>query len=124
MKQSGDLVQGPWRYEEIAGASHWIPLDAPDQLNGLLLDWLSPQVLRSLWACIPSLHAVCSSRRQNRKPPRTAPSAPRPVMTAALSQSGAEAGAGTKWKKTDVSKSQWLVWTIPPANSMRNDQAR
>jgi pimeloyl-ACP methyl ester carboxylesterase len=42
MKQSGDLVQGPWRYEEIEGASHWIPLDAPDQLNGLLLDWLSP----------------------------------------------------------------------------------
>ena len=42
MRQSGDLVQGPWRYEEIEGASHWIPLDAPDQLNGLLLDWLSP----------------------------------------------------------------------------------
>jgi pimeloyl-ACP methyl ester carboxylesterase len=39
-KKSGSLVQGPWRYEEIAGASHWIPLDAPDHLNGLLLDWL------------------------------------------------------------------------------------
>ena len=26
MRASGDLVQGPWRYEEIDGASHWIPL--------------------------------------------------------------------------------------------------
>jgi pimeloyl-ACP methyl ester carboxylesterase len=42
-QQSGSLVQGPWRYEEIAGASHWIPLDAPDRLNELLLEWLSPQ---------------------------------------------------------------------------------
>jgi pimeloyl-ACP methyl ester carboxylesterase len=42
-QQSGSLVQGPFRYEEIAGASHWIPLDAPGRLNELLLDWLSPQ---------------------------------------------------------------------------------
>ncbi len=40
MRASGDLVTGPWRYAEIAGASHWIPLDAPDELNALLLDWL------------------------------------------------------------------------------------
>jgi pimeloyl-ACP methyl ester carboxylesterase len=40
MRASGELVKGPWRYEEIAGASHWIPLDAPDQLNDLLLAWL------------------------------------------------------------------------------------
>lgn len=40
MRASGDLVKGPWRYEEIAGAGHWIPLDAPETLNGLLLDWL------------------------------------------------------------------------------------
>jgi len=40
MRASGDLVQGPWRYEEIEGASHWIPLDAPDRLNELLLGWL------------------------------------------------------------------------------------
>jgi pimeloyl-ACP methyl ester carboxylesterase len=33
-------VAGPWRYAEIAGASHWVPRDAPDQLNDLLLDWL------------------------------------------------------------------------------------
>jgi pimeloyl-ACP methyl ester carboxylesterase len=40
MRNSAALVQGPWRYEEIQGASHWVPLDAPDRLNELLLDWL------------------------------------------------------------------------------------
>ena len=40
MANSGSLVQGPWRYEEIPGASHWVPLDAPDRLNELLLSWL------------------------------------------------------------------------------------
>jgi len=40
MKSSAGLVQGPWRYEEIPDATHWIPLDAPDLLNDLLLDWL------------------------------------------------------------------------------------
>jgi pimeloyl-ACP methyl ester carboxylesterase len=39
MRASGSLVKGPWRYAEIAGASHWIPLDAPDELNALLIDW-------------------------------------------------------------------------------------
>ncbi len=39
MEESGAYVEGPWRYEQIAGASHWIPLDAPDRLNELLLDW-------------------------------------------------------------------------------------
>ena len=40
MKMSGRLVKGAWRYEQIEGASHWIPLDAPDRLNHLLLEWL------------------------------------------------------------------------------------
>jgi pimeloyl-ACP methyl ester carboxylesterase len=40
MRASGDLVKGPWRYVEITGASHWIPLDVPDELNRLLLEWL------------------------------------------------------------------------------------
>jgi pimeloyl-ACP methyl ester carboxylesterase len=34
------LVKGPWRYEEIPDASHWVPLDAPDRLNQLLMEWL------------------------------------------------------------------------------------
>jgi pimeloyl-ACP methyl ester carboxylesterase len=41
MKASAEFIQGPWRYEEIPGASHWMPLDAPDRLNDLLLDWLA-----------------------------------------------------------------------------------
>ena len=40
VKKSAAFVQGPWRYEEIPGASHWVPLDAPERLNELLLGWL------------------------------------------------------------------------------------
>ena len=40
MKKSAAFVAGRWRYEEIPGASHWVPLDAPERLNQLLLDWL------------------------------------------------------------------------------------
>jgi pimeloyl-ACP methyl ester carboxylesterase len=40
VKKSAAFVQGGWRYEEITGASHWVPLDAPERLNELLLDWL------------------------------------------------------------------------------------
>ena len=40
MKMSGRFVKGAWRYEQIEGAGHWIPLDAPDRLNQLLIEWL------------------------------------------------------------------------------------
>jgi pimeloyl-ACP methyl ester carboxylesterase len=40
VRKSAAFVQGRWRYEEIPGASHWVPLDAPERLNELLLDWL------------------------------------------------------------------------------------
>jgi pimeloyl-ACP methyl ester carboxylesterase len=40
MRASGELVNGPWRYAEVAGATHWIPLDAPEEFSALLLDWL------------------------------------------------------------------------------------
>ena len=40
MTRSRDRVTGPWRYERIEGASHWIPLDAPDRLNEVLLGFL------------------------------------------------------------------------------------
>jgi pimeloyl-ACP methyl ester carboxylesterase len=40
VRASAAFVDGPWRYEEIPGASHWIPLDAPARLNELLLGWL------------------------------------------------------------------------------------
>jgi pimeloyl-ACP methyl ester carboxylesterase len=41
MRASGELIQAPWRYAEISGATHWIPLDAPVELSGLILDWLA-----------------------------------------------------------------------------------
>ncbi|MFJ8488819.1 alpha/beta fold hydrolase [Streptomyces sp. NPDC094038] len=40
MALSGELVSGPWRHEVISDSSHWISIDAPDQLNAILLDWL------------------------------------------------------------------------------------
>jgi len=40
MQGSSKFVNGPWRYERIAGSSHWIRVDAPDRLNPLLLDFL------------------------------------------------------------------------------------
>lgn len=40
MRASEEFVDGEWRYEQIEGASHWIPLDAPDRVNELLLEWL------------------------------------------------------------------------------------
>jgi pimeloyl-ACP methyl ester carboxylesterase len=40
MTGSAALVAGPWRYERIEGAGHWLQLDAPDQINRLLLAFL------------------------------------------------------------------------------------
>jgi pimeloyl-ACP methyl ester carboxylesterase len=40
MIDSGKSVSGPWRYERLEGPGHWIPLEAPDRVNQLLLDFL------------------------------------------------------------------------------------
>lgn len=40
MVATEQFVGGPWRYERIDGVGHWIPLEAPDRLNALLLDFL------------------------------------------------------------------------------------
>jgi pimeloyl-ACP methyl ester carboxylesterase len=40
MTNSASKVTGSWRYERIEGVGHFIPLDAPEQLNKLLLDFL------------------------------------------------------------------------------------
>ena len=40
LASSGEHVDAEWRYERIDGASHWLQLDAPERLNGLLLDFL------------------------------------------------------------------------------------
>jgi pimeloyl-ACP methyl ester carboxylesterase len=42
MLRSADLVTGGWRYVRIEDASHWIPLDQPERLNQLLVEFLSP----------------------------------------------------------------------------------
>ncbi len=40
MIRSGEYVTGPWRYDRVEGASHWLQLDAPDRVNRLLLEHL------------------------------------------------------------------------------------
>jgi pimeloyl-ACP methyl ester carboxylesterase len=40
MTDSAENVAGPWRYERLEGAGHWLQLDAPAQVNALLLDFL------------------------------------------------------------------------------------
>ncbi|GAA3131936.1 alpha/beta fold hydrolase [Streptosporangium carneum] len=34
-------VSGPWRYERLEGAGHWLQLEAPDRVNDLLLGHLA-----------------------------------------------------------------------------------
>ena len=41
MKNSGEFVDGPWRYERIDGAGHWMQVDAADRVNELLLAFLA-----------------------------------------------------------------------------------
>ncbi len=41
MMRSAEQVAGPWRYERIEGPGHWMQLEAPDQVNRLLIDFLS-----------------------------------------------------------------------------------
>ncbi len=40
MTGSAAHVTGPWRYERIEGAGHWMQLDHPEEVNRLLLDFL------------------------------------------------------------------------------------
>ena len=40
MTDSAQNVTGPWRYERLDGPGHWMQLDAPHQVNELLLDFL------------------------------------------------------------------------------------
>jgi pimeloyl-ACP methyl ester carboxylesterase len=41
MIRSGEHVTGPWRYERIDRASHWMQLDRPGVINALLLEFLA-----------------------------------------------------------------------------------
>jgi len=40
MTRSADQVAGAWRYERVEGPGHWMQLEAPDAVTGLLLDFL------------------------------------------------------------------------------------
>ncbi len=40
MTDSAENVAGPWRYERLDGPGHWMQLEAPEQVNALLLDFL------------------------------------------------------------------------------------
>jgi pimeloyl-ACP methyl ester carboxylesterase len=40
MTGSQQYLSGRWRYERIDGAGHWLQLDAPDEVNRLLVDFL------------------------------------------------------------------------------------
>jgi len=39
--RSAEWVSGPWRYERLEGASHWMQLDQPARLNALLVEFLT-----------------------------------------------------------------------------------
>jgi pimeloyl-ACP methyl ester carboxylesterase len=39
MTESEKQVSGSWRYERIDDAGHWIPIEQPERLNALLLDF-------------------------------------------------------------------------------------
>ncbi|MFI6908570.1 alpha/beta fold hydrolase [Nonomuraea sp. NPDC050394] len=43
MANSGKFVKGPWRYERVEDAGHYIPLDAPETVSKLLLGFLGTE---------------------------------------------------------------------------------
>lgn len=43
MTGSEKYVGGPWRYERFDDAAHWIPLEQPDRLNNLLLEFFAQE---------------------------------------------------------------------------------
>jgi len=43
MTSSAAHVAGPWRYHRLEGASHWLQLDRPEEVNRLVLDFLGPR---------------------------------------------------------------------------------
>ena len=40
MTRSAEHVSGSWRYERLEGPGHWMQLEAPDDVNRLLIDFL------------------------------------------------------------------------------------
>jgi len=46
MSDTAQLVPNGWRYERVEGFGHWLQLEAPDQVNALLLEFLHNGVHR------------------------------------------------------------------------------
>jgi pimeloyl-ACP methyl ester carboxylesterase len=44
VKTTGERIKGTFQYEKITGASHWMMLDKPDELNRLLLAFLEREI--------------------------------------------------------------------------------
>ena len=40
MTRSAAHVSGPWRYERLDGPGHWMQLEAPGEVNRLLIEFL------------------------------------------------------------------------------------
>jgi hypothetical protein len=55
MTGSAAFVDGPWRYERLDGVGHWIPLEAPDAVNTLLIEFLAEH--RALGATVSAASA-------------------------------------------------------------------
>jgi pimeloyl-ACP methyl ester carboxylesterase len=47
MTRSASHVQGRWRYERVENAGHWLQLEVPEVVNGLLLDFLAASEART-----------------------------------------------------------------------------
>ena len=41
MRDSERRMQAPWRYERIEGAGHWLPLEQPERVAELALQWFA-----------------------------------------------------------------------------------
>jgi len=41
MRDSQRRMQAPWRYERIEGAGHWLPLEQPERVAELALQWFA-----------------------------------------------------------------------------------
>ena len=44
VRTSGERIKGSFQYEKITGASHWMMLDKPNELNRLLLAFLDREI--------------------------------------------------------------------------------
>jgi pimeloyl-ACP methyl ester carboxylesterase len=44
MRSSGERIDGPFEYRKVTGASHWMMLDKPQEVNKLLLGFLEREI--------------------------------------------------------------------------------